>query len=100
MVGITGRVVAVFDNMNAADLFRNFTTDNLLMQLDNNLAAGNKRAFKFDVKKATYGESQAEIDVSGNHMSIAYNFRGLYDSSSSKGLQVVLQNAKSAAYDA
>jgi len=99
MVGITGRLVAMFDNMNAVDLYRNFSTDNLLIQFDNNVSGAGKRSLKFDVKKATYGESPAEIDVSGNHMTIAFNFRGLYDGSSGKGLQVVLVNNKSVAYD-
>ena len=89
----------MFDNMNAVDLYRNFSTDNLLIQFDNNVSGAGKRSLKFDVKKATYGESPAEIDVSGNHMTIAFNFRGLYDGSSGKGLQVVLVNNKSVAYD-
>lgn len=92
MVGITGRVTAVFDNVDLVDLYRDFTTGQMFIRLNNNLTGVNERRLEFDIKKATFSESPAEIDRSGNHMTIAFSFRGLYDSTSTKGVTVTLVN--------
>jgi Phage tail tube protein len=98
MVGITGSLVAVFDNTNLMDLYRNFPTTNLLIGFDNNVSGVGHRILEFDVKKATFGEAPAALDHSTDAISIAFSFRGLYDSVTSKGLTVRLTNAHSATY--
>lgn len=94
MVGITGRVTATFDNVNLATLYRSFGSGQLLVRFNNNLAGGSLRSLEYDIKKATFSEAPAEIDRSGNHMTIAFSFRGLYDATSTKGIVATLKNGK------
>lgn len=97
-VGITGSITAVFDNVSALDLYRNFSTSQMSIIFDNGQTGANLRRITFDLKKVTFGEDPAEIDRSGNYMRITYSFRGLYDAATATGIQVVLVNNRSTAY--
>ena len=104
LIAVTGRFTASFDVLANLELYRALTNEALILEFAYGAGAAT-RSIDFEFPKASYGDSPAEIDRSGNNMTIAYNFRGLIGTSSSSwkapvesNIRMRMRNALATAY--
>jgi len=76
LVAVTGRLMCSFDVEGDLEVYTTDPPEALILQCSY-LDGAASRSLDFEFPKLSYRESPAEIDRSGNNMTISYNIRGL-----------------------